>query len=171
MDWEEYITNIWTERLVWIRQLIISIMLDLRDVKFVVDRTNRNSIELGQILGNVYGTEAGQKFEALLRKYREMLQQIAATIKSGENADLLKEQWASIAEEIAEFLSQLNPYWEKAVVEDLIIDELNLEFSFATALKKEQFEQGIAGFDAAYDNARRAAQIMIDGTKMYLGLQ
>lgn len=170
MSWEESLTNLWTERLIWIRQLIISIMLRLRDVNFVEERVNRNSIELGQTLGNVYGAEAGQKFEALLRKYREMLQQIVATIKSGENADLIKEQWVSIAEEIADFLYQLNPYWEKSVVEDLIVDELNLEFSFATALKEEQFEQGVTIFDAAYDNARRAAQLMIYGIKMHLGL-
>jgi hypothetical protein len=81
------------------------------------------------------------------------------------------QQWLSVAEEIAEFLSQLNPYWDKSEIEALIRNQIQLEFDFASDLKKEKFEQGIANFDPAYDNARKAGQLMIDGTKMYLGLE
>jgi hypothetical protein len=171
MNWEEYIENLWTERLVWVRQLILSIMLSLRDLNFVAERVQRNTAEFGQILGSVYGLEAGQKFEYLFNKYILILSEIVPTIKSGQNTDILMQQWLSVAEEIAEFLSQLNPYWDKSEIEALIRNQIQLEFDFASDLKKEKFEQGIANFDPAYDNARKAGQLMIDGTKMYLGLE
>ncbi len=170
MDWEEYVINLWTERLVWVRQLILSIMLSLRDLNFVAQRVQRNDAELGQILGSIYGMEAGQQFAYLLGEYIRILSEIAATIKAGNDTDLLMQQWAGTAEEIAEFLSQLNPYWEKDVVEALINDEMKLEFNFATELKKEQYEQGISDFDTAYDRALQAARLMIYGVKMQFGL-
>jgi hypothetical protein len=170
MDWEEYVTNLWTERLVWVRQLILSIMLSLRDLNFVAQRVQRNDAELGQILGSIYGPEAGQQFGDLLGEYIRILSEIAATIKAGNDTDLLMQRWAGSAEEIAEFLSQLNPYWEKSVVASLINDEMKLEFNFASELKKEQYEQGISDFDTAYDRALQAAQLMVYGVKMQLGL-
>lgn len=132
MDWEEYITSLWTERLVWVRQLILSIMFDLRDLGFVAQRVQRNDVELGQILGNIYGADAGERFEHLLGVYIRILSEVASTIRTGNNTDLLIQQWAGVAEEIAEFLSQSNPYWEKSAVESLIRDELRLEFNFAS---------------------------------------
>lgn len=171
MDWEEYVTQKWDERLIWVRQLIISIMMGLRDLNFVAQRVQRNDAELGQILGSIYGLEAGQKFEHLLGEYIRILSEIVQTIKFGNNTDLLVQQWNSVAEEIAEFLSQLNPYWEKTVVKALINDEMKLEFEFASNLKNERFEQGIANFDPALDNARQAARLMLYGVKAHLGDQ
>ena len=171
MGWEEYIDNLWIERLIWIRQLILSIMLGLRDVGFVENRTERNSMEFGQVLANVFGEQAGQTFEELLKKYRVTMTEVVSTIKSGQNTDVLYRQWQDIATEIGGFLNRINPYWDKTAVERLILDQLKLEFEFATELKKENFEQGIAIFDPAYDNARKAGQMMVYGIKKYLGLE
>ncbi len=170
MDWEEYITNLWTERLVWVRQLILSIMLNLRDVNFVAQRVQRNDVELGQILESVYGVEAGREFERLLGEYIRILSEVASTIKAGGKTDILEQRWREFIEEISDFLSQLNPYWQKSAVESLISDERDLEFNFASELKKEQYEQAISNFDVAYDKARQAARLMIYGLKMQLGL-
>lgn len=171
MTWKEHTTNLWIERLVWVRQLILSILSGLRDLNFVAQRVQRNNAELGQILGSVYGLEAGKKFEDLLGDYIRILSEIASTIKSGQKTDLLIQHWGSIAEEIAEYLSHLNPHWEKSVVEALINDEIKLELNFASELKKEQYEQGIADFDPAFDKAHQAAQYMIYGIEMYLGYE
>lgn len=170
MNWEEYLNDIWIERLIWVRQLITSIMLNQRDLNLVAKRVERNATELGQILGDVYGEEAGKNFQNLLSKYIVTLSVVVTTIKSGENVDILMEQWLASAGEIAESLSQLNPYWDKSTVESLIRDQIQLEFDFASDLKKENFGQGIANFDVAYDNARKASRLMIDGIKMHLGL-
>ncbi len=171
MGWEEYVNNLWTERLIWIRQLILSVMLGLRDVGFVATRTERNSKEFGQIIANVFGEEAGNTFADLLTKYRLTLTEISSTIKSGENTDILMQQWHDIAAKIGEFLNSINPYWDKTAVERLIRNQQQLEFDFATELKKENYAQGIANFDPAYDNARKAGQLMVYGIKKYLGLQ
>lgn len=171
LDWEEYLRDIWIERLIWIRQLIVSIMLTQRDLNFVTLRVERNASELGQVLENVFGAEAGQEFGNSLSKYIITLSVVVTTIKSGQNTDILMEQWLASAEEIAKSLSQLNPYWDKAIIKSLIRDQIQLEFNFASDLKKENFEQGITNFDLAYDNARKASHLMIDGIKMYLGLE
>lgn len=171
MNWEQYVNDLWIERLIWIRQLILSVMLGLRDVSFVANRTERNSRELGQIIASVFGEEAGNTFTELLTKYRLKLTEIMTTIKSGQNTDILVEQWHGIAAETAEFLNMINPYWDKSVVERLIRDQSKLEFEFASELMKESYAQGIANFDPAYENARKAGQLMVYGIKKYLGLE
>ncbi len=171
MDWEAYVTQLWTERLVWVRQLIISQMLSLRDFPFVAQRLQRNDAELGQILGSVFGFEAGQRFEELLGQYIRNLNEVASTVKSGNDPALLIQQWYSSANEIGEFASQINPYWEKSAVESLIDDEIGLEFDLLSGLKNDEFTRVVSNFDPALDKALEAARFMISGIKMYLGLQ
>ena len=96
--------------------------------------------------------------------------EILSTIKSGQKTDILLQQWQDIAAEIGEFLNSINPYWDKTAVTRLIRDQLKLEFEFATQLNKQNFQMGIENFDPAYDNARKAAQMMIYGIKKYMGL-
>lgn len=171
MDWEEYVTQLWTERLVWVRQLIISQMLSLRDFPFVAQRLQRNDAELGQILGSVFGPEAGARFEQLLGEYIRNLNGVASTVKSGNDPDPLMQQWYGSAAEIGEFASQINPYWGKSAVESLIDDEIGLESDLLSGLKNDEFARVVANFDPAYDKALEAARFMIYGIKMYLGLQ
>lgn len=79
------------------------------------------------------------------------------------------QNWLSIVEEIADFLFQINPYWEKSAVESLIRNQLQLQYDLALQLKKENFQQGIANFDLGYDNARKAAQLTIYGIEDVFG--
>ena len=169
MEWEEYVEDLWIERLIWVRQLILSIMLGLRDVGYVAQRVERNSEELGELLGGVFGMQAGKQFEELLKNYILKLTEVATTVKAGQNPDILTRQWYDITGEIADFLSKTNPYWNKAAVYRLIRNQQQLELSFATELRKENYGQGIAEFDPAYDNARQAAQLVIAGIEKYMG--
>ena len=81
MGWQDATKSLWIERLIWVRQLLLGIMLGLRDVSYVIQRIHRNSAEFGQILGSVYGTENGEKFEQLLTQYITTLSEIASTLK------------------------------------------------------------------------------------------
>lgn len=169
MDWRDTINNLWIERLIWVRQFIVSIIMGLRDLQFVEQRIQRNSAEFGRLIGYLYGAEAGERFEDLLRQYILILSEVVSTIKAGQDIEPLMEQWYKTAEDIGAFLFQLNPYWQKEAVQALINDQLQLERDLAQELKREQFGEGIAAFDLAYNNALRAAQLMIYGIEMHSG--
>lgn len=170
MDWQDHIHSLWIERMIWIRQLTISIMLGLRDVRFVAQRAIRNSADFGRIFVSLYGPEAGSRFENLLTQYVLILTEVASTVRAGQNTDLLMQQWYKMVDDIADFLSQLNPYWSRDTIETLVRDQARLEFELIQKLGNEQYADGIANFDPSNDNAIRAAQLMIRGIGLQFGL-
>lgn len=169
MTWQETIYHLWIERLIWIRQLILGISIGLRDVSYVTQRLNRNSSELGEILGSVYGLDAGNQFTDLLTQYSATLSEIVSTLKSGQDVSLLLQQWDKIMVDIAAFLSQNNPFWSQSMVYDLIKRQSQLELEFAEALQKDQYPDAIVNFDKSYDNATYAARLMIYGIESQVG--
>lgn len=170
MNWQDYVHSLWTERMIWIRQLVISIMLGLRDVAFVAQRAMRNSADFGRVIASVYGPAAGKRFEDFLTQYVLILSEVASTVKAGQNTDLVMQQWYKTVDDIADFLSQLNPYWRRDVTEPLLRAQVLLEFEYIQKLGKEQFAEGIESFDPAHGNAIKAAQLMIDGIKLQFGI-
>lgn len=166
MALRDRVFSLWTERLIWVRQFIISIMLGLRDLSFVAQRTLRNSTEFGQIISNFFGFEAGQRFENLLVQWVLILSELASTVKTGGQTDLILEKWRALADEIADFLSGLNPYWDKTSVSSILYDQMKLEEEFIRLLRNERYAEAVAQFDAAHDNALRASQLMFEGVSM-----
>ena len=170
MNLHEKIYNLWIDRLIWVRQLILSMMLGLRDVNVVAQRLTRNSSDFGQILGSIYGIDARERFNYLLTQYISTLSEVVSTIKAGQNIAPLMQNWYSIVDEIVDFLFQLNSYWVKDVIQSLIQRQLQLELEYAYKLNRGQFAEGVTNFDFAYDNAIKAAQIMLYGIKAQLVL-
>lgn len=163
MTWQETVNNLWIERLIWVRQLILGIILGLRDVGYVAQRLNRNSTEFGEILGSVYGPEAGNQFMNLLTQYISVLSEIVSTLKAGQDISLLLQQWEKTITDISAFLSQINPYWGQSTIYDLVKGQSQMELEFAEMLRDDKFSEAITNFDKSYDNAIYAARLMISG--------
>lgn len=163
MPLRDRVFSLWTERLIWVRQFIISIMMGLRDLSFVAQRTLRNSTEFGRIISNFFGFEAGQRFENLLVQWVLILSEFASTVKANGQTDLLMQKWNALADEIADFLFGINPYWDKVRVSSILYDQMKIEQDFIRLLNNEQYGEAVAQFDAAHDNALRASQLMFEG--------
>lgn len=170
MTWQEALKSLWIERLIWVRQLLLGIILGLRDVRYVIQRIRRNSAEYGQILGNLYGFEMGRRFEYFITQYITTLSEIASTIKTGQDIQLLLQQWEQIIVDIANLLSQTNPYWTFDAIYALVKNQSQMELEFVTMLQNSQYSEAIMNFDKSYDNAMYAGDLMVYGIERQFGI-
>ena len=168
MTWQEATKSLWIERLIWVRQYLLGIMLGLRDVPYVAQRIHRNSDGFEQILGSVYGMDNGDRFEELLGQYITILSEIASIIKAGQDVQLLSQYWENTVVDIANFLSQINPYWTYDSIYNLVKGQSQMELEFAQALQKGQYTDAIENFDKSYDNAMYAGNLMVSGLESQL---
>lgn len=165
MNWQEQARNLWIERMVWIRQFIVSVMLGLRDLSYVASRTLRNGQEFGQFLAGFYGAEAGGRVENLFTQHVILLSEMASTVKAGGDIDLQRRNIYANADETIRLLNALNPYWDKTVLQPLVYGQFQVEEKLIHNLHRSQYAEGVELFDIAYDNALRAASLTIDGIR------
>lgn len=163
MDWRERMRNLWVERMVWMRHYIISLMMGLRDLSFVATRTLRNGKEVAGLLSQFYGEEVSDRAENILTQHILTLSELISMMKANENIDPMMPKWEEDKKNTLDFLLSLNPYWVEDDWKPIIEEQFALEMDLTQSLQKNQYEQGIAGFDLAHANAHRAASVMIEG--------
>lgn len=159
------IRKLWIEHVVWTRFFIISTAADLGDLKFVTARLLRNPADFESALKPFYGEEKAKKFNHLLTEHLTIAAQLVNAAKEGktEAVDEAREKWYANADEIAGFLSQVNPYWSKSHWTIMLHDHLKLTETEATERLTGQYEQDVSLFDAIEDQALTMADDMADG--------
>lgn len=63
MSWQDRMRGLWIERMVWIRNYIISLVMGLRDLSFVAARVIQNGTDISNELSHFYGEEVAVQFE------------------------------------------------------------------------------------------------------------
>lgn len=163
MSWQENIRLLWTDHLVWIRHFLISLIFRLRDLSYVTIRTMQNTIDFSTQLTPFYGLENAKLYEALLAERTLLLAELASTIKIGSDisSQLLKMQ--ANAEATAALFSGLNPYWDKAVWQNMLYSQYQLEEQLIRQINEDKLSTSVPIYDAIYQNALKMAAYMIDG--------
>lgn len=157
--------KLWTEHVVWTRFFIISTAADLGDLKFVTARLLRNPVDFEAALKPFYGADKAKKFSDLLTEHLTIAAQLVNAAKEGktETVDEERKKWYANADEIADFLSQINPNWSRSHWTVMLHDHLKLTETEATERLTGKYEQDVALFDAIEDQALTMADYMADG--------
>lgn len=157
--------KLWTEHVVWTRFFIISTAADLEDLQFVTARLLRNPADFESALKPFYGEEKAQRFRQLLTEHLTIAAQLVNAAKEGktEAVDEDRKKWYANADEIADFLSQINPFWSQSHWIIMLHDHLKLTETEATERLTGQYEQDVSLFDAIEDQALTMADDMSDG--------
>ena len=163
MSWQENIRLLWTDHLVWIRHFIISLMFRLRDLSYVTIRTIQNTIDFSGQLTPFYGLDNAKRYEALLTERILLLAELASTIKTGFDTSFQLSKLQTNADDIATLFSELNPYWDKAVWQQMLYAQYQLEEQLIREINEDKFSTSIPTYDAIYQNALYMANYMIDG--------
>jgi hypothetical protein len=157
--------KLWIEHVVWTRFFIISTAADLGDLKFVTARLLRNPADFKAALKPYYGEDNAKKFSDLLTEHLMIAAQLVNAAKAGkaEVVDEERKKWYANADEIADFLSKINPNWSRAHWTIMLHDHLQLTETEATERLTGKYEQDVALFDAIEDQALTMADDMADG--------
>ncbi len=156
--------NLWEQHGLWTRSFIISTAADLPDLQFVTDRLLRNPSDFAAVLQPFY-KEQSKEFERLLKSHLTIAAQLVNDAKKGDTkaVDIDRKNWYANADQIAYFLSSINPYWSYEQWDDMLRMHLKLVEDEAVKRLKGQYAQDVALYDTIEEQALEMADLMSYG--------
>lgn len=156
--------ELWEQHGLWTRSFIVSKSMDLPDLQFVTERLLRNPTDFANVLDVFYG-EKSKEFERLLRDHLLIAAEFLDNSKKGDtdgaNAD--RNEWYKNADEIAYFLSRINPYWSYPEWKDMLRHHLKLVEEEAVLRLTKKYKDDIALYDTIEEQALQMADTMSKG--------
>lgn len=157
--------RLWTEHVMWTRSFITSTAFGTGDLNAVTNRLLRNPKDFAAAFRPFYGQNVASRFEELLTEHLQIAAQLVNAAKAGNTmaADELRKKWYENADQIAEFLSDINPYWSFNVWQKLLYDHLKMTENEAVQMLTGQYDASVAQYDAIQNEALVMADVMADG--------
>ncbi|WP_249168612.1 acetylglutamate kinase [Alkaliphilus sp. B6464] len=156
---------LWVQHVVWTRLAIVSIVFDLPDVDFVINRLLRNPKDFESALKPFYGDKIASQFADLLTSHLVIAAQLVKEAKAG-NTEAVAEtekRWYANADEIAAFLGSINPYWSEEDWRTMLYEHLALTKSEAVYMLTKRYEDSITVYDKIEKQALQMADVMAKG--------
>lgn len=157
--------KLWSQHVYWTRMFIISTAEELQDLKYVTDRLLENPEDFALVLRNYLGAEAAEKFKKLLTAHLEIAGDLVNADKdmNSAKADVLRKKWHKNAEEIAIFLSDINPFWNRLKWQRMMFSHLDMTEKEAGFRLKKEYPKDIEMFDSIEKEALEMADYMSQG--------
>ncbi len=160
-----HLRMLWEQHMFWTRMTIMSMVLDLPDVDIVTNRLLRNPTDFELALRNFYSAEISSEFSNLLKQHLVIAAELVKAAKAGDKnaADFAEKRWYANADEIADFLSRINPYWSKDDWKSMLYKHLAQTKSEAVAMLNKDYTESINLYDEIEKQGLEMADMMTVG--------
>jgi hypothetical protein len=155
----------WEEHVFWTRLFIISLIEGLPDLDATTKRLLQNPMDFEDLLRPYYGKAKAAKAGKLLREHLLLAAQLVSAAKAGNSkvADEAEKKWYKNADDIANYLSSINPYWSKKELKDMLYEHLALTKQEAVERLSKDYTTEIAVFDKIEQQALKMADTFTEG--------
>ena len=94
---------LWTQHVVWTRQVIVSTLAGLPDTQTALARLLQNQQDIGNALGRFYGPAFGQAMAQLLTEHIQISLKVVSAAAAGDSATLATQDaaWHANASQMA----------------------------------------------------------------------
>ena len=125
----------------------------------------QNPKDFASLFMPIYGIKLAGEFEELFTQHLMIAGDLVNAVKNGEadKADLARKRWYKNADEIAEFLSSINPCWSEAKWKDMLYGHLRMTEKEATLRLQGNYATDINVFDDIEAEAFKMADYMFCG--------
>ena len=157
--------KLWSQHVYWTRFFIISTAEELADLKYVTDRLLENPGDFANALIKFYGEKKANEFKKLLTEHLQIGGDLvnADKDKNTEKANELRKKWYKNADEIAIFLSSINPYWSRQKWQNMMYSHLSMTEKEAGLRLKKEYPKDIEMFNMIENEALEMADYMSAG--------
>lgn len=157
--------HLWEQHVFWTRLVILSMVFDLPDVNVITNRLLRNPKDFKSALIPFYGEETAAEFANLLTSHLTIAAELVAASKENNTnaAADAERRWHQNADEIAEFLGSINPYWSAAEWRSMLREHLAMAKQEAVDYLTKDYEHSVSLFDDIEKMALRMTDVMSDG--------
>ncbi|MGI5849744.1 MAG: acetylglutamate kinase [Christensenellales bacterium] len=157
--------RLWIEHVMWTRSFIISTAANLKDLDFVTQRLLRNPVDFANLLRPLYGNQSAMRFEDLFKNHLLIAAQLVNAAKNGNERAVTEQRnkWYENADDIADFLSSINPYWSRRQWQALLYDHLKMTEDESLQILSGQYDASIRQYDLIENEALKMADVMAQG--------
>lgn len=162
--------SLWEEHVAWTRMAIISLIFKLPDVDFVIIRLLQNATDMGNMVRKLYGDLAATTYSNLIKEHLLFAADLVKSVLAGdmEAAKNAENKWYMNADQIAKFLSSVNPFLPENVVKEMFYRHLELTKQEAVFMMNMDYQKDIEVYDAIEKQAREMADTISDAMiKLY----
>ena len=158
---------LWEAHIFWTRLAILSIVFDLPDADVVTNRLLSNPGDFANLLTPYIGKNNATMFDKLLTSHLVIASQLVKAAKAGDTsvADNYEKQWYANADEIARFLSSVNPKWSESKWKNMLYEHLAETKSEAVNMLQKNYQASINDFASIEPEALEMAEYMYQGLK------
>ena len=157
--------KLWPQHVYRTRFFIISTASELADLPFVTKWLLRNPGDFAAALEPFYGKARADWLRQLLTDHLMIAGELVNAAKNHETAkvELARKRWYGNADEIAEFLAKINPYWSREKWTKLLYDHLRMTEREAVLRLSGKYPEDIAEFGSIENEALEMADYMLEG--------
>jgi len=152
---------LWEQHGLWTRSAIASLVFDLPDTEFVVARLLQNAEDMGESLEPYYGAQIGKRYGSLIHEHLVLAADLVKASKAGNTEGALEAErkWYKNADDIALFLSSINPFLNQKEVQEMLYHHLALVKAEAVSLLEKDYRKNVE----LYDKIELQSLFMADG--------
>ncbi|MFC4099844.1 acetylglutamate kinase [Paenibacillus xanthanilyticus] len=156
---------LWEQHVYWTRLTVNSIIERLPDESVTTARLLRNAADFGAALEPIYGPAIAAAFAELLRGHLTIAAELVKALLAGNTAaaEDAQKRWYENADDIALFLSRINPYWSQAEWQKMMHEHLRLLTSEVSTKLMKNYEENVALGDQIEAQALEMADMMTTG--------
>jgi len=155
----------WEQHVYWTRMLLISIAERLQDQSATEERLLQNPKDIAGIFARYFCPDGVCAFQRLLTEHLEIGAELITALRDGQTgrADELRRRWYANADQMAEALSALSPFYCRDEMRDMLRRHLDLTTQEIEARLAGHFEADIRAFGQVEQEALRMADAFTDG--------
>jgi hypothetical protein len=159
--------RLWEQHVLWTRSFIISTAANLGDLQPVTKRLLQNPGDFADELRRFYGDEKAKAFAKLLTEHLLIAAKLVNDAKAGNRAaaEADRKSWYQNADNLADFLAEINPYWDRQVWRSMLYDHLKMTESEASLRLNGQFAGDVVLYDSIENQALKMADYMAEGIR------
>jgi acyl-coenzyme A synthetase/AMP-(fatty) acid ligase len=158
--------KLWEDHVTWTRLAIVSFADGSAGFPATAQRLLDNQSDIGNAMASFFGTPAGDHLAALLHDHITIAVALLQAAKAGDTAAFTtaKDQWYANANDIADFLNQLNPrFWPDAVMRQDMKVHLDQTLAEAADELGGNYTASVTDYEAIHQHILAMADMLSSG--------
>lgn len=157
--------KLWVELILWMRNLFHSAFEDLPQAAVIARVFQQLPLDFFNEFSRHFGPVESQQFLNLLTRLIAVNWQMVNSYKENNQAAIDESiiQWYRVADEMADFLAGVNPYWDEEQIRNMLYEYIQLKIQEIMAFLSGDYELEMQIFDELKNKVIRISASLASG--------
>lgn len=163
---------LWRNLSTWLNTYLIikTLKADAELEAVIVDKLLSISADFVNLVRTFFGDKAADEYAILLSNYVKLFMALIDALVEGNSRvanEVVKQIYENV-DERTEFLSALNPYWDKTTLQNYIFNFTDMKVKEINSFTSKQYKDSIDIYDRILSYSTSLGDFMAKGIKDYL---